>query len=86
MKEAVRIARDNLTELFTDKELRDLALEDVELAHDQQAWHVTFSHARKLDGMEGFGGVQRRCYRQLRVAAEDGKVLAMLRREHPGDE
>ena len=81
VKEAVAVATAYIRELYEEKDLHDLGLEEVELSEDDRWWMVTLGHARKLSGMDGFGGQHRRAYRVFRIDAEEGVVRSMKIRD-----
>ncbi|MFW5845972.1 MAG: hypothetical protein ACOCXJ_07080 [Planctomycetota bacterium] len=81
VKEAVRLATDYIKDLYDERELEDLTLEEVELSEDEQWWLVTLGHARRLSGMDGFGGQHRRCLRVFSIRADSGQVQSMKIRD-----
>jgi hypothetical protein len=81
VKTAVKIAFDYIQDLYEERELQELALEEVEQSADKAWWLVTLGHARRLSGMDGFGGQHRRAYRVFKIDAEQGQVQSMRIRE-----
>lgn len=81
IKTAVDIAMHTITELYEAHELKDLQLEEAAYDADSQCWEITLGHARKLAGMDAFGGNARRCFRRFTIDAVNQAVLAMSIRE-----
>lgn len=82
-KEAVRLAIATMRELYPPEEIAELALEEVELVPDGQAWNVTLGMTcpdpkTAIEEMTGQAGA--RTYKVLRIEAEGGAVTSMKNR------
>lgn len=49
VKEAVKLAKDHILDLFSDEEISNLGLEEVEFDYDSHVWHVTIGFSRPWD-------------------------------------
>src|SRR5688572_25916025 len=80
-KQAVKAASAYLAEMYGDT-ISDVLLEEIELIPHKSYWEIALSFARPtplergLAGMMGVGTGLKRHYRVVRVAAENGNVLA----------
>ncbi len=86
VREAVRIARQYMRDLYEGEKLPNLRLEEVELSEDNAEWLVTFGFTASEKDVEtnsfitAIGGSTsrpRRDYKLIRVDARTGKALAM---------
>jgi hypothetical protein len=48
VKEAVKAAREYLSQLYDTGPLRDIFLEEVELSYDEKHWYVTIGFSRPI--------------------------------------
>ena len=71
VKEAVRIASDYLRDLYAAQTFYDPELEEVELTDDVKYWLITLSYATSMVPSVG------RHYKQFKIKADTGSVLAM---------
>jgi hypothetical protein len=87
VKQAVKSAESYARELFGDKELRHLRLEEVELSSDGRRWNVTLGWVEPGVTQPGLvfqnGTIQKlpRVYKLFEVDAESGNVYSMKIRE-----
>lgn len=82
VKEAVKIAQDYIGELYSDEEIRDLTLEEVEISQDDKFWIVTIGFTRPmsqpLNPIEAMSGPKfSRFQKELMIDAESRLVRAM---------
>jgi hypothetical protein len=82
VKQAIQIAQDYIKELYTGDEIRDLSLEEVEVAEDNKFWLVTLAFTKQmmqpLNPMEAMTGPKyARFYKELKIDAEGGQVRSM---------
>lgn len=79
VKEAVKVATEYIQTLFTEKQIPELRLEEVELSQDSQFWEVTLSFVvREPTAYLSLGDAARsREYKIFRVNAETGQVQSM---------
>jgi len=85
VKQAVKIAKTQVTDLFADEEIVDVGLEEVEFDDSVGVWTVTIGFSRPWDQKnvlttalgEGQPG---RSYKVLQIAGKDGRMVSM--RDH----
>ncbi|MGK0618578.1 hypothetical protein [Meiothermus cerbereus] len=79
VKEAVKIATEYIQTLFSEKQIPELRLEEVELTPDNQFWEVTLSFVvREPTAYLSLGDAARtREYKIFRINAETGQVQSM---------
>lgn len=91
VKQAIRAARDYITEVYAPETPRGLQLEEVELTDDEGYWLVTFGfdtdrEAEPIDpvrervlSVQGIKTPPRyvRDYKVIKIRADDGKPLSM---------
>lgn len=79
VKEVVKIATDYIQTLFSEKQIPELRLEEVELSADNQFWEVTLSFVvREPTAYLSLGDAARtREYKIFRINAETGQVQSM---------
>jgi hypothetical protein len=82
VKDAVKIAQDYIRELYTQDEIRDLALEEVEISEDNKFWIVTIGFTKQmsqpLNPMEAMSGPKfSRFQKELKIDAESSLVRSM---------
>jgi hypothetical protein len=82
VKQAIQIAQDYIKELYHGDEIRDLSLEEVEIAEDNKFWLVTLAFTKQmmqpLNPMEAMTGPKYgRFYKELKIDAEGGQVRSM---------
>mgnify|MGYP001001298885 CR=1 FL=1 len=91
VKEAVKIAKEYVTDLLSEEGMMNLGLEAVEYDIDREVWKVTVGFSRpwnttKAGPLATLGGEApaRRAYRVVEVSSPDGKVLSIKRDELVG--
>lgn len=82
VKEAVQIAQDYIRGLYNQDEIRDLALEEVELSDDNKFWIVTIGFTKQmsqpLNPMEAMSGPKfSRFQKELKIDTESELVRSM---------
>jgi hypothetical protein len=89
VKEAVKIAKSHIAELYSDAELTDLLLEEVEISEDEKYWFITLGfympkfNPNKTNSLaelsKAIGGEQKYIYKYkvFKINTETGKVLYM---------
>ncbi len=80
VKEAVRIAMEAMSELYSGDQIPHLTLEEVELGKDGVTWIVVVSFSRAfakstIEAMTGQQGTT--TYKKLEIDAETGVVRSM---------
>lgn len=79
VKEAVRVASEYIQTLFTEKQIPELRLEEVEMSEDGKFWDVTMSFVvREPTAYLSLGdSAKTREYKVFKVNAETGQVQSM---------
>ena len=82
VKEAVKIAQSYIQDLYAHEEIRDLALEEVEVSEDNKFWIVTLGFTKQmsqpLNPMEAMSGPKfSRFQKELKIDAENRLVRSM---------
>lgn len=91
VKEAIKIAKDYVAEVFADEGVFNIGLEEIE--HGGDIWEVTIGFSRKWDkpprspfaGLAGYTSENddraiTRTYKVVEVAADSGTVLQLRNR------
>lgn len=87
VKEAVKSAKNYVSDLLVDEGLSNLGLEEIEYDDGDQAWNITLGFSRPWNSsrnalLTSTGDVAaKRTYRVVKVREQDGKVLSFKRRE-----
>lgn len=88
VKKAIQAAKESLLALYSDTEIKDLLLEEVELTDDEKYWDVTLGFSvpsiapsvtnRLSQSLEEFEPPKHeRRYKLFKVDADDGEVKSM---------
>jgi hypothetical protein len=77
VKEAARMAKEYIADLFADEEIADIGLEEIEFDHESNLWVVTvgFSLPRKWRNDLAMNRMDRgpaRAYRLIRINNHNG--------------
>lgn len=86
VKDAVRLAKQYVTEIFAQEFIMDIGLEEVEFDDLNNSWSVTIGFSRPWDlprnPLASFP-VQytRRSYKVVHISNIDGKVISVKNRE-----
>ena len=94
VKEAARTAREYITDLFADENVKHIGLEEVEFDHVAEVWNITIGFSRPWelpkDPPKGFTSVleelkpplssTQRSYKIVRVRDDDGYVISVTNR------
>ena len=82
VKEAAKLAKDYVADLFAEEGINNVGLEEIELGDDRQFWEVTIGFSRPWDhgglatvtlGQKGL----RRSYKVLRIDNTNGNVASV---------
>ena len=82
VKEAAKLAKDYVSDLFSEEGINNVGLEEIELGDDRQFWEVTIGFSRPWDhgglatvtlGQKGL----RRSYKVLRIDNTNGNVASV---------
>ena len=82
VKEAAKLAKDYVTDLFSEEGINNVGLEEIELGDDRQFWEVTIGFSRPWDhgglatvtlGQKGL----RRSYKVLLIDNDNGNVASV---------
>ena len=79
VKQAAKLAKDYVSDLFADERIADVGLEEIERESNQRFWNVTVGFSRPWDQrnptVTTLGQTKlRRSYKQLRINDETGAV------------
>lgn len=86
VREAVKIARDYVTHVYGDEDIREVGLDEVSFNHSEDVWEITigFHRLRKLPLGKAFGNLagshalaKEREYKTIRVDDNNGEVKSM---------
>ena len=95
VKEAARTAREYITDLFADEDVKHVGLEEVEFDDLAEVWHITIGFSRpwelaKDSTAPSFSGsvldelkpppLTQRSYKIVRVRDNDGHVISVVNR------
>ncbi len=85
VKAAVKIAKTQVADLFSDEEINDIGLEEVEFDDAVGVWIVTIGFSRPWDQKNALTaalgeGQTGRSYKVLHIAGKDGRMVSM--RDH----
>jgi hypothetical protein len=87
VKDAVKLAKGHVAELFADERVDEIGLEETEYLDGKDEWRITIgfrrilASARKRGPFKGFP-VERpeRSFKVVRISNRDGKVLGVVDR------
>ncbi|WP_081413113.1 hypothetical protein [Chitinilyticum aquatile] len=82
VKQAVKIAKDYVLELFSDEELVNVGLEEVELVQPDDEWVVTIGFSRPWDAPSNTlaaiaSGGPRRAFKVVTISNSSHNVLSV---------
>ena len=82
VKQAVKIAKTHVADLFADEEIEDIGLEEVEFDDAVGMWIVTIGFSRPWDQKNALTaalgeGRLGRSYKVIRLADTDGRMVAL---------
>jgi len=88
VQEAIRLAKDYVTNVFQDEDPTNVGLEEVEFDETDQIWNVTIGFSRPwnstkslLANISGEALPKKRAYKVVRIRDNDGKMVAIKRRD-----
>lgn len=86
VKEAVALARQYLQDVFSEENIVDLGLEEVEYDDAQRLWSITLGFSRPWNYSEGavaaaLGVPKKREYKIVKIDNKDKKAIAIKNRE-----
>src|SRR5688572_25894281 len=93
VKDAVRLAKTHIVDLFGDEGVSNLGLEEVLYDDTEAIWRVTVGFSRPWD--RAYGGITaslvsagfdpgpRRSYKVVEIRDDSGRVLSVKNRESP---
>lgn len=89
IEEAVKAARDFASKLYSEGELKDLRVEEIESSEDDNKWFVTLGWVEPaVQQLGGFAGLANarieplpRVYKVFTIDAETGRVESMKMRD-----
>jgi hypothetical protein len=80
VKAAVQIAKSYVSDLFSEEQIRNVGLEEVEFDETSREWLVTVGFARSWDERSGLEKAMigvRRSYKVIRLSNVDGHVISV---------
>jgi hypothetical protein len=82
VKEAVGTAKRFIQDIFADKDITDIGLEEVEFDEQGGEWRVTIGFSRPWDKVGGIAALAsptnpRRIYKVVRISGATGKVISV---------
>ena len=96
VKEAARTAREYITDLFADENVKHVGLEEVEFDDRSKVWHITIGFSRPWELPEDLPSpsfasrsvldelkpppLTQRSYKIVRVRDNDGRVISVMNR------
>ena len=87
VKEAIRIAKQQVADLFSADEARNIGLEEVAFDAEADEWHITVGFSRPWDSAPTvpqlsylFPDSPARTYKVVALAGKTGKVLRVTNR------
>jgi len=88
-KEAVRLAKQHVLDLFAEEAIMDIGLEEVEFNELDDTWSITIGFSRPWDqansilgaSLVGQMGIPRRSYKVVLISGSDTKVISVKNRE-----
>lgn len=88
-KEAVRLAKQHVLDLFAEEAIMDIGLEEVEFNELDNTWSITIGFSRPWDQahsilgatLAGQMGIPRRSYKVVLISGSDAKVISVKNRE-----
>jgi hypothetical protein len=88
VQEAIRLAKHYVADVFSDEEPTNVGLEEVEFDDADQTWNVTIGFSRPwnstksvLANLSGEAPPKKRAYKIVRIRDNDGKMIAIKRRD-----
>jgi hypothetical protein len=87
VKEAVSVAKQHLSSLFSEEQITNLGLEEVEFDDQNDVWYVTLGFSRPWETPRNiFTAIGQevqppRTYKVVRIADKDHRVLSVKNRE-----
>lgn len=87
VKEAVSVAKQHLSSLFSEEQITNLGLEEVEYDDQNDVWYVTLGFSRPWETprniLTALGQEIQppRTYKVVRIADKDRRVLSVKNRE-----
>ena len=87
VKEAVKVAKDYVTDLLAEEGMTNLGLEEIYFDDQSEIWDVTLGFSRPWNSSRGAlsaitgDTLARRAYRVVRVRNSDGQVLSIKKRD-----
>jgi hypothetical protein len=86
VKEAIALARQYVKDVFSDEQLNDIGLEELEFDDDKDIWSITLGFSRPWQASATQNALAalvspRRDYKVVRISDKTKKVLSVKNRE-----
>ncbi|MCI5157714.1 MAG: hypothetical protein D3906_04600 [Candidatus Electrothrix sp. AUS1_2] len=96
VKEAVKLAKEHIIDLFAEEDIRDLGLEEVEFDEEAKEWFITLGFSRPWNEPESLNSMARavaqfrsdplrqRSYKVVRISDDSlHRIISVKNREAP---
>jgi hypothetical protein len=80
VKQAVQVAKAYVSDLFSEEQIRNVGLEEVEFDDTSHEWLVTIGFARSWDERSGLEKAMiglSRSFKVVRLSDSDGRVISV---------
>jgi hypothetical protein len=86
VKEAIRLAKTHLQEIFAEERIQNLGLEEVEYDENDKVWSITLGFSRPWDTdpatiATAFRFNRKRDYKVVRIFDPEKKIISINNRE-----
>ncbi|WP_269930909.1 hypothetical protein [Aminobacter sp. HY435] len=87
VKEAVKAAKNYVSDLLAEEGMTNLGLEEIEFDDAERTWNVTLGFSRPWNSQRNAlttitgDNSAKRAYRVVKVRDKDGEILSVKRRE-----
>lgn len=92
VKDAIRVAKDYVQEVFSDESVSNVGLEEVEYEAKDELWKITVGLSRPwnsprtkarevLESLQGAYTPLKRVYKVVTLRDDDGSILSLKNRE-----
>jgi hypothetical protein len=85
VKEAIRLSKSHLQEIFAEEHIQNLGLEEVEYDENDKVWSITLGFSRPWDAnsrsIAALGIFPKRDYKVVRIFDPEKKIISIKNRE-----
>lgn len=81
-KEAVKVAKEYIIDVFDDEKISDVGLEEIKFNHRLAAWEITIGFSRPWDrsGSTVLPSPRQRSYKVVHINDGDGQITSVTHR------